>query len=69
MLILITRLFGRKKKLPPWPPERPIAEVSDEDLMVMYSKGRAEAFEVLLNRHERGIYNFILRSCGNPAKA
>ncbi|MBH24242.1 MAG: RNA polymerase subunit sigma [Myxococcales bacterium] len=37
--------------------------------MVMYSKGRAEAFEVLLNRHERGIYNFILRSCGNPAKA
>ena len=69
MLILISRFFGFGKKSPSWPPEGPIEEVPDADLMEFYAKGRPEAFEVLLNRHERGVYNFILRSCGNPAKA
>jgi RNA polymerase sigma-70 factor, ECF subfamily len=68
LLILITSLFGRKKK-PTWPPEGPISEVPDEALMAMYAKGTAEAFEVLLTRHERGVFNFILRSTNNRARA
>jgi RNA polymerase sigma-70 factor (ECF subfamily) len=66
---LITRLFGLGRKKTTWPPERPIAEIPDEDLMEMYADGQARAFEVLLTRHERGIYNFILRSVHNPARA
>lgn len=71
MLILITRFLKglTGKKLPPWPPKEPIKEVSSEDLMRMYAKGRTEAFEVLLERHERGVYNFVLRSCGDPTRA
>lgn len=37
--------------------------------MGIYALGRVEAFEVLLSRHERGIFNFVLRSCGDPAQA
>ncbi len=37
--------------------------------MVRYANGQPEAFEVLLKRHERGVYNFVLRSVGNPARA
>ncbi len=68
MLVLITSLFGRKKK-PAWPPEGPIEDVPDETLMAMYAKGTTEAFEVLLKRHERGIFNFILRSVNNRSRA
>lgn len=69
MFVLITRLFGKKPKLPPWPPAQPIKEVPDEELMAMFALGRAEAFEVLLTRHERPIIGYIMRSCGNRAKA
>lgn len=37
--------------------------------MGLYAEGVTEAFEVLLKRHERGIYNFILRSVYDRAKA
>lgn len=37
--------------------------------MEMYAAGQARAFEVLLARHERGVYNFILRSVHNTARA
>ena len=68
MLVLITSLFGRKKK-PSWPPEGPVADVPDETLMAMYAAGTTEAFEVLLGRHERGVFNFILRSTNNRARS
>ena len=68
MLVLIARLFGRNKK-PRWPPDKPIGEVADEELMLMYGEGVVEAFEVLLSRHERGIFNFAYRSVGDRAKA
>jgi RNA polymerase sigma-70 factor (ECF subfamily) len=35
--------------------------LSDEALMVEYQKGDARAFEVLLRRHRRPLYNFLLR--------
>ena len=42
-----------------------ITDQADEDLMVMYQKGEVRAFEVLLSRHRRPVYNFILRFIGD----
>ena len=33
--------------------------------MLFYASGIHQAFEVLLKRHERGVYNFIMRSTGS----
>ena len=44
----------------------PLREREDEELMVLYSRGEVQAFEELMRRHERPIYNFILRSCKRP---
>ena len=41
------------------------AEVSDEDLMERFRDGDARAFESLLERHERKIFNFIFRFVRN----
>lgn len=40
-----------------------LEERTDEALMLLYSEGEVRAFEILLSRHERPIFNFILRSC------
>ena len=42
---------------------------TDEDLMVRYQRGEVRAFEVLLTRHRRAIYNFILRFVGDRETA
>jgi RNA polymerase sigma-70 factor (ECF subfamily) len=42
---------------------------TDEALMVAYQKGDVRAFEVLLSRHRKPVYNFILRFCHIPALA
>lgn len=42
---------------------------SDEGLMLRYQKGDVRAFEVLLSRHRKPVFNFILRFVGNPAQA
>ena len=42
---------------------------ADEDLMVMYQKGEVRAFEVLLSRHRKPVYNFILRFIGDKETA
>jgi RNA polymerase sigma-70 factor (ECF subfamily) len=44
-------------------------EQPDEDLMVMYQKGEVRAFEVLLARHRRPVFNFILRFIGDRETA
>ena len=41
--------------------ERP----SDEKLMVQFQKGDIRAFELLLGRHKRGLFAFILRFCND----
>lgn len=38
---------------------------ADEDLMERFAAGDTGAFEVLLKRHERGVYNFIYRLIRN----
>src|SRR5215813_2927328 len=42
---------------------------ADEDLMVLYQRGEVRAFEVLLSRHRKPVYNFILRFIGDKETA
>ena len=42
---------------------------ADEDLMVMYQQGEVRAFETLLGRHRKSVYNFILRFVGDKETA
>jgi RNA polymerase sigma-70 factor (ECF subfamily) len=40
---------------------------SDEGLMLRYQKGDVRSFELLLTRHRKPVFNFILRFVGDPA--
>lgn len=42
---------------------------SDEDLMLMYSNGDIDAFEILYRRYERPLLDFIYRLVMNPSEA
>ena len=42
---------------------------SDEDLMVHYQGGEVRAFEILLGRHRKPVFNFILRFVGDRETA
>ncbi|HEY6078765.1 MAG TPA: RNA polymerase sigma factor [Polyangiaceae bacterium] len=42
-------------------------DASDEVLMVRYQRGDREAFALLVNRHSKQIYNFVLRQLRTPA--
>jgi RNA polymerase sigma-70 factor (ECF subfamily) len=42
---------------------------ADEDLMVRYQRGEVRAFEILLSRHRRPVFNFILRFVGDKETA
>lgn len=44
-------------------------EQTDEALMLAFQKGETAAFEVLLKRHERGVYTFAKRHLGNRMQA
>jgi RNA polymerase sigma-70 factor (ECF subfamily) len=46
-----------------------VQDDSDEGLMARYRSGEVRAFELLLVRHRRGVYNFILRSVCDAAHA
>src|ERR1043165_2208626 len=42
---------------------------ADEDLMVLYQRGEVRAFELLLTRHRKPVYNFIFRFIGDKETA
>ena len=42
---------------------------SDEELLKAYKEGEASAFRVLVQRHEKPVYRFCLRSLGSPEAA
>lgn len=46
-----------------------MAELSDDDLMVMYRNGDAEALDALFARHSASVYNFALAMLGRPEGA
>jgi RNA polymerase sigma-70 factor (ECF subfamily) len=65
LLSLFKSVMGRRKtgsKKEPAAAHKPLEECTDEELMARYGEGEAQAFDLLMKRHERGIYNFILRS-------
>lgn len=39
-------------------------DLSDEELMLRYQAGDAEAFAFLYQRHKGGVYRYLLRQCG-----
>jgi RNA polymerase sigma-70 factor (ECF subfamily) len=45
------------------------AERSDEDLMLAFRSGEAAAFAQLVSRHQRGVFNFILRSVRDQGRS
>lgn len=46
-----------------------MGDETDEGLMLRYQKGDVRAFELLLGRHRKPVFNFILRYVGVPAQA
>src|SRR5262245_19076346 len=42
---------------------------TDEDLMLAFRDGDANAFELLVARHKRGLYNFLLRSVHDRSRS
>jgi RNA polymerase sigma-70 factor (ECF subfamily) len=46
-----------------------LTQEADEDLMVRYQQGEVRAFEVLLGRHRKSVFNFILRYVGDKETA
>ena len=46
-----------------------MSDQTDEQLMQAYREGNPRAFEVLLARHERKVWNFLRRSVGDPTAA
>ena len=46
-----------------------MTERTDEELMAAYQKGDTRAFEILLRRHERGVFGFAMRMLGNRMQA
>jgi RNA polymerase sigma factor (sigma-70 family) len=45
------------------------AAPSDEDLMLAYAAGDAEAFDTLYGRHKGGVYRYLLRQCRHAGVA
>jgi len=46
-----------------------LEQLSDEELMETYQQGDTRAFEHLLKRHRKPVYNFLYRQVGNSALA
>src|SRR5690606_24906940 len=46
-----------------------LRDLSDEHLLERYNDGDVAAFEQLLSRHQRPVFNFLLRSTRNVAAA
>ena len=70
--MLTTCVIGARAPCPPiamHPREADRQSWTDEALMSAYRDGDQRAFDVLVLRHSRGIYNFMLRSVRSPARA
>lgn len=51
------------------PPSTSQRQVSDTDLLRMHLEGDPNAFEQLVHRYRRELYNFLARFCGDAAMA
>lgn len=64
MILSFLKSLTSRRKPAEAAPVVPLDEQADEDLMVLYAEGNVAAFELLVKRHERALFNFILRSTG-----
>ncbi len=48
---------------------KPLEQRKDETLMLAYRQGDAQAFNVLLARHQRPVFNFLIRQVNNKTLA
>ncbi len=64
LLSLFKSVMGRRKTSSKGASasHKPLEECTDEELMGRYAEGDSQAFDLIMKRHERGLYNFILRS-------
>lgn len=60
--VVALALFGRKETASA---SNSLGKSPDETLMVRYAAGDVAAFEELLRRHERAVFNFIARFLGD----
>lgn len=67
--VIGTRSMSEDQDQAPSRADMSIGERSDEDLMLAFRDGEAAAFEELVSRHKRGLYNFLLRSVHDRARA
>lgn len=58
-----------KLRFPPTVVRGRVRDDSDESLMLSYQQGESRAFEVLVHRHRRPVFNFVLRYVRDPAAA
>ena len=67
MLLAILKSFlpGSSRADDPPRSSLPLEELDDPALMKRYAAGEAQAFAILVQRHQQGLYNFILRSCNH----
>lgn len=66
----LSHTSGREKELAATSTARPApAGPSDEALMQRFHQGDSQAFKVLLERHRRGVFNFLLRHVGDSSAA
>ncbi len=69
LLAIAKNLVGKAKSKGSESDQPSLEEMSDSDLMLSYADGQVKAFEELVSRHEKPLFNFILRSCGNASRA
>ena len=65
IVAMVLAFFAGKKAsaTPSW------EKLPDEELMMRYAAGEVAAFEELLNRHEKAVFNFIARFLGDRTAA
>jgi len=59
----------RPDPAPPRMAAQAIRALADEEVMQLVQKGRAEAFEVIYERHSTAAFSLAYRMCGNRAAA
>lgn len=60
---------GRRRRAQDQSPERKASEAEDTGLMTAFKKGDAKAFERLLAKHRKPVFNFCLRMLGHQNAA
>ncbi len=64
MIFALLKSLTSRRAVKDEAPSVPLSDQADEELMLAYAAGNVDAFEIIVKRHERPLFNFILRSVG-----